>query len=90
MRPKNAGPLTPDDIRMIRRGARNKTPRAEMAKDFNVSKQTIDRILWGHTYAWVLDNPEDELEAMEKVDAITEMEADESARKVLQMTGGRE
>jgi hypothetical protein len=59
MRPKTAGPLTANDVRAIRRAVKNGIPRREVARDFEILKATVDRIITGETYLWVKDLEEE-------------------------------
>ena len=79
--------MTEGDIRVIRWEASQGKSRQELALEYGVSKQSIDRIVRRETFAWVLDNPETELGMVAKPDAVDELEADASMRKIMAKVG---
>jgi len=81
----NRSTLTDGDVRVIRWRVKKGDNRLEIAQEYGVSKQTIDKIHWGHTFAHVQDNPEDELESLELNDPIMQNAADESAEKLMEI-----
>lgn len=77
--------LEDGDIRVIRWRVKKGDDRMEIAKEYGVSRQTIDKIYWRHTFANVPDDARDEMEEI-KQEPITEKEqsaADASLQKIL-------
>jgi len=78
--------LTVEDVRMIRRAGFRGESRLQIARDFGVSKQTVDRIIWRHTFDWVQDDAElDDLPG--KVTPGLKVEIDESFARLLDKIG---
>lgn len=48
--------LTADDVLAIHQAAKSGEPNKDIAKRFNVSKTTVDRIATGRTWKWLLDD----------------------------------
>lgn len=70
--------FTEGDIRVIRWRVGKGESRREIAQEYGVSKQTIDKIYWRDTFAHVRDNPEDELANMDPISPIDLNEAEAS------------
>lgn len=75
--------LTEGDVRIIRWEAHKGKDRRELAQEYSVSKQTIDRIIRRDTFAWVKDNAEDELDMMAPISSIEMNEAEVSFARLM-------
>jgi transposase-like protein len=86
--PKPRTRFTNDDIRAIRWRVKNGESRRELAREYGVTKQTIEKIYWRDTFANVPDNVEDELAGLaelaelESLDPITQNEVDMLAQRL--------
>jgi hypothetical protein len=52
--------LSEESVRTIRDRVAKGDSRAQIGQDFGITKQSVDRIYWRHTHAWVADSPEEQ------------------------------